>query len=120
MAASSDSAGGCAAPADPSRWPRSDQPLTLEQLDWTRDVRDGYLREASPYLRCLDSEIQTRMRQMMAANTVDPRVDEAGAEYRATTETAARLIRSFALLCYDFEGRTGQRYSAGCVADMPG
>lgn len=112
--------GACSPPTAPARWPRADQSLTLEQLDWTRDVRDAYLRDATPYLRCLDSEIQTRMRTMMAANTTDPRVDQAGAEYRAVTDTAARLIRGFALLCYDYEGRTGERYAAGCVAAMPG
>jgi Spy/CpxP family protein refolding chaperone len=106
--------GVCERPAPP-RFPREGQALTLEQLDWTRDQRDRFLSASGRYLNCLDREIETRMRAMMQSNTEDPRVNAAGAEHQNGSAAVGEAIKRFALLCYDYEGRSGVAYVPGCL-----
>lgn len=107
----------CERPAPP-RFPRDGQQLTLEQLDWTRDQRDRFMAASSRYLACLDREIEGRMRAMMTTNTDDPRVNAAGYEHQAGSAAVGEAVKRFALLCYDFEGRSGVAYTPGCLPNM--
>lgn len=104
----------CVAPAPP-RYPRADRPLTLEQLDWTHEQRDRFLAESTPYLACLDREIEARLRRVSQTNVNDPRLLAAGREHEAASAAHGDAIKRFALLCYAYEGRTGLSYAPGCL-----
>jgi Spy/CpxP family protein refolding chaperone len=110
-------ADSCARP-NPPRYPRAGQQLTLEQLNWTRDQRDRFITASDVYLRCLDQEIESRMRSMMTTNADDPRVNAAGADHQNASAAKFEAIKQFALLCYDYEGRSGVAYTPGCLPTM--